>query len=266
MPPDELSDAAEPAVRTTGTSAVDLVATASIDDPIAFLMTAEPEIEGRMPWSSNATFLVTLRGPDDPETGHPVEQRAIYKPVRGERPLWDFEPGLHKRERAAFLLSEHLGLGVVPPTVIRDGPLGEGSYQWFVDADHSEHYFTIYEQFEHLHDQCRDIAVLDIIANNTDRKSGHCLLAHDRVWAIDNGLCFSAPSKLRTVIWEFGGEAIDDRVLNAVATIVEQVPVDIAALLDDDEIEALQRRAGMLLMARALPTDEGGHRYPWPLI
>ena len=189
-----------------------------------------------MPWSSNATFLVTMRIDE-------VEQQAIYKPVRGERPLWDFEPGLHKRERAAYLLSEHLGIGVVPPTVIRDGPLGEGSYQWFVDADHSQHYFTIFEQYEHLHDQCRHIAVLDILANNTDRKSGHCLLAHDRVWAIDNGLCFSSPDKLRTVIWEFGGEQIATELLDRVAPLVERIPVDIAALLDDDEIVAIQRRA-----------------------
>src|SRR5690606_20221228 len=174
----------------------------------------------RMPWSSNATFLVTMRcgGPD----AALAEQRAIYKPVRGERPLWDFEPGLHKRERGVFLLSEHLGLGVVPPTVLRDGPLGEGSYQWFVDADHRQHYFTIFEQHDRLHDQLRDIAVLDILANNTDRKSGHCLLAHDRVWAIDNGLCFSAPFKLRTVIWEFAGESIDDDLLARVAGLVER--------------------------------------------
>ncbi len=265
MPPDELSAAAETAEPSSVTSAVELVASPAIPDPIAFLMTAEVEIEGRMPWSSNATFLVTLRGPDE-ASGEPVEQRAIYKPVRGERPLWDFEPGLHKRERAAFLLSEHLGVGVVPPTVIRDGPLGEGSYQWFVDADHSEHYFTIFEQFEHLHDQCRAIAVLDILANNTDRKSGHCLLAGDRVWAIDNGLCFSTQSKLRTVIWEFGGERIGERILDRVAPMVERIPVDIAALLHDDEIEAMERRATKLVIERELPTDEGGHRYPWPLI
>jgi len=239
------------------------LATPAIPDPIAFLMNAVPEIEGRMPWSSNATFLVTLRcdGVDGP-----VEQQAIYKPVRGERPLWDFEPGLHRRERAAYLLSEHLGVGVVPPTVIRDGPLGEGSFQWFVDADHSEHYFTIFEQYEHLHDQCRDIAVLDILANNTDRKSGHCLLAGDRVWAIDNGLCFSSPYKLRTVIWEFGGEPIDEVLLDRVAPMVEQIPVDIAALLDDDEIAAMQRRAIALVTERRLPDDDSGHRYPWPLI
>lgn len=269
MPPDELTDdgkppndtpADDPPPARTATSAVDLVASEMIPDPIAFLMNAEVEIEGRMPWSSNATFLVTLRRAGD------VEQRAIYKPVRGERPLWDFEPGLHRRERAAFLVSERLGVGVVPPTVIRDGPLGEGSFQWFVDADHSEHYFTIFEQYDSLHDQCRDIAVLDILANNTDRKSGHCLLAGARVWAIDNGLCFSSPYKLRTVIWEFGGESIDDAILDRVAPMVTQIPVDIAALLGDDEIAAMQRRAGALVTERRLPDDDGGHHYPWPLI
>lgn len=248
-------------------SAVDVLASATIPDPIAFLMHAEPEIEGRMPWSSNGTFLVTMRcGDVDGGSDHAAEQRAIYKPVRGERPLWDFEPGLHKRERAMFLLSEHLGLGVVPPTVLRDGPLGEGSYQWFVDADHREHYFTIFEQHETLHDQLRDIAVLDILANNTDRKSGHCLLAHDRVWAIDNGLCFSAPFKLRTVIWEFAGEPIDDGLLERVAPLVERVPVDVAALLDDDEIEAISHRAAKLVTERVFPHDETGRRYPWPLV
>lgn len=248
-------------------TAVDQLASATIPDPIAFLMHAEPEIEGRMPWSSNGTFLVTMRcGDVDGGSDHAAEQRAIYKPVRGERPLWDFEPGLHKRERAMFLLSEHLGLGVVPPTVLRDGPLGEGSYQWFVDADHREHYFTIFEQHETLHDQLRDIAVLDILANNTDRKSGHCLLAHDRVWAIDNGLCFSAPFKLRTVIWEFAGEPIDDGLLERVAPLVERVPVDVAALLDDDEIEAISHRAAKLVTERVFPHDETGRRYPWPLV
>jgi uncharacterized repeat protein (TIGR03843 family) len=240
-------------------AARDPLATSQIPDPVAFLMNAEPEIEGRMPWSSNATFLTTLRCGE-------AEQRAIYKPVRGERPLWDFEPGLHRRERAAFLLSEHLGVGVVPPTVIREGPLGVGSFQWFVDADHSEHYFTIYEARPELHDQLRSIAVFDVLANNTDRKSGHCLLAHDRVWAIDQGLCFGALYKLRTVIWEFGGDDIDDALLDRVAPFVTNVPLDVAALLDDDEIAALQHRAGRLVTSRCLPTDDSGHRYPWPLI
>ena len=139
-------------------------------DALAILAREEIVLEGRMPWASNATFLVHLGGASGP--------RGIYKPLRGERPLWDFEPGLHRREVAAYRLSEAMGVGAVPPTVLRDdGPLGEGSFQWFVDADHREHYFTIAEQRPDLHDQLRAIAVLDIVANNTDRKSGHCLLA-----------------------------------------------------------------------------------------
>jgi len=212
-----------------------------------------------MPWSSNATFLVTthLEG---------VRHRAIYKPIRGERPLWDFEPGLHRRERAAFLLSEHLALGVVPPTVIREGPLGEGSVQWFVDADHREHYFTIHEQRPDLHHRLKAIAALDIAANNTDRKSGHCLLATDEVWAIDNGLCFSEEFKLRTVIWDFAGEPIDPGLLSRLRSIAERVPPDIAELLSETECEALSERARELVELGSLPHDETGRRYPWPLV
>jgi uncharacterized repeat protein (TIGR03843 family) len=219
-----------------------------IPEPLAFLHDGDVEVEGRMPWASNATFLVKVRCGE------------------AERPLWDFEPGVHRRELAAFVLSELLGLGVVPPTVTRSGPYGEGSLQWFVDADHTEHYFTIYEHRPDVHDQLRSIAVLDLIANNTDRKSGHCLLAGDRVWAIDNGLCFAAPFKLRTVIWEFAEEPIDDAVLTRVATLAESVPLELAVLLDDDEVAALQYRATKLLTERRFPADTSGHRYPWPLV
>ena len=230
-----------------------------IPDPLAFLHDGEVEVEGRMPWASNATFLVTVR------CGN-AEQRAIYKPVRGERPLWDFEPGLHRRELAAYVLSELLGFGVVPPTVVRGGPYGEGSLQWFVDADHTEHYFTIFEHRPDTHDQLRSIAVLDLIANNTDRKSGHCLLAGDRVWAIDNGLCFAAPSKLRTVIWEFAEEPIDESVLSRIEALAASVPLELATLLDDDEVAALQHRANRIVNERRFPSDTSGHRYPWPIV
>jgi uncharacterized repeat protein (TIGR03843 family) len=233
--------------------------TPAIPDPLAFLSEGEITVEGRMPWSSNATFLVVVQLDG-------VQHRAIYKPVRGERPLWDFEPGLHRRECAAFRLSELLGLGVVPPTVVRDGPFGEGSLQWFVDADHSEHYFTIFEHREDLHDQLRAIALLDLLANNTDRKSGHCLLAHDRVWAIDNGLCFSVPFKLRTVIWEFGGEPLSSELLDPVAPLTRSVPLTLSTLLSDDEVEALQSRAAAITADPYFPEDATGHRYPWPLV
>jgi len=236
-----------------------------VGDPVGHLLRGEIEVEGRMPYSSNATFLVHVVHDD---ASHP----AIYKPTRGERPLWDFEPGLHRREVAAYLLSEHLGLGVVPPTVLRDGPLGEGSVQWFVTADHSQHYFTIHETHPELHDQLRAMALLDVLANNTDRKSGHVLLIPERagtpasVWGIDNGLCFAADDKLRTVIWEFGGEPIPDPWLERVGGLCERIPLEIAALLADDEVEALQRRAGRCVTHRRFPTDPSGRRYPWPLV
>lgn len=244
MPADELSPAAD---DDPGIPA----------DALEILATAPIELEGRMPWSSNATFLASLG-----DTG----AQAIYKPVRGERPLWDFEPGLHKREAAAYRLSEAMGLGVVPPTVLRDGPLGEGSLQWFVNADHREHYFTIAEQRPELHPQLRDIAVLDVVANNTDRKSGHCLLAGDRVWAIDNGLCFAPEFKLRTVIWEFAGDELTSQQLEAVAMLCRCVPPQVAELISPLEVEAVQRRAAWLDEHRVLPGDETGGRYPWPLV
>ena len=154
-------------------------------DALATLATVEIVLEGRMPWASNATFLVHLGNSG---------AKGIYKPIRGERPLWDFEPGLYRREIAAYRLSEAMALGVVPPTVLRsDGPLGEGSVQWFVEADHREHYFTIAEQRPELHDQLRAVAVFDVVANNTDRKSGHCLLAGDRVGPSTTG-CASPPT------------------------------------------------------------------------
>ena len=236
-----------------------------VDDPIEHLLRGDIEIEGRMPYSSNATFLVHVSADG---ASHP----AIYKPTRGERPLWDFEPGLHRREVATYLLSEYLGLGVIPPTVLRDGPLGEGSVQWFVVADHSQHYFTIHETHPDLHDRLRAMALLDVLANNTDRKSGHVLLIPERdgepasVWGIDNGLCFAAESKLRTVIWEFGDEEIPDAWLQRVGTLCDRVPLEVATLLADDEVDALRRRADWCVTHRRFPTDPSGRRYPWPLV
>jgi uncharacterized repeat protein (TIGR03843 family) len=229
-------------------------------EPLTLLREGEIEVEGRMPWSSNATFLVTV-------SSGAHRSRAVYKPLRGERPLWDFPPGLHRREVAAYRLSEAMGLHVVPPTVLRDGPLGEGSLQWFVDAVFEEHYFTMYEQRPELHDQLRAIAVLDLVANNTDRKGGHCLVDRaGKVWAIDNGLCFSSDFKLRTVIWEFGGEPIPDELLTGVREVAEQPPLAVATLLDDDEVAAMQERARWVLEHPVFPIDTTGRRYPWPMV
>ena len=241
-----------------------------VDDPITHLLQGEIDVEGRMPYSSNATFLVHVTHEG---RSHP----AIYKPMRGERPLWDFEPGLHRREVAAYRMSEALGVHVVPPTVLRDGPAGEGSVQWFVAGDFTEHYFTMHEALPELHDRFRAMALLDIICNNTDRKSGHCILVpgrHDAdgavvpasVWGIDHGLCFAAEYKLRTVIWEFADEEIPEPLLDRVNRLVDRVPLEISTLLSDDEVEAIQGRAAWCVKHRRFPTDPTGRRYPWPLV
>lgn len=229
-------------------------------DRLTFLAEAEIEVEGRMPYSSNATFLVNL-------CLHGDTAQAIYKPTRGERPLWDFPPGLHKREVAAFVLSESLGWGIVPPTVLRDGPYGEGSLQWFVEANFDEHYFTLHESRPDLHDQLQRICVFDVIANNTDRKGGHCLLGTDgKVYGIDHGVCFAADFKLRTVIWEFGGEAIPDHILRDIAPVAAGPPPELSDLLEPAEVLAVQRRAALLIERARFPVDVTGRRYPWPLV
>jgi uncharacterized repeat protein (TIGR03843 family) len=213
-----------------------------------------------MPHSSNATFLVNVTCDDK-------EVRGIYKPLKGERPLWDFEPGLHRNEVAAYRLSEAMGLGIVPPTILRDGPFGEGSVQLFVDVDVQQHYFTIFEQREDLHDQLRAMCAFDIVANNTDRKGGHCLIdAEDHIWAIDHGVCFSPDFKLRTVIWEFGGEELPDNLRAVIEPLIETVPLDVSALLNSEQVVALQERAQWICEGGAFPVDRSGTRYPWPLL
>jgi uncharacterized repeat protein (TIGR03843 family) len=213
-----------------------------------------------MPQSSNATFLAELEL--DGATG-----LAVYKPGRGERPLWDFPPGLFTRELAAYLLSEALGWGLVPPTVRREGPYGEGSLQLFVPADFEQHYFTLREDPAH-HERLKQICVFDLVANNADRKAGHCLLTLDgAIYAVDNGLCFHAEPKLRTVIWDFGGESIPEALLADLrAFLAAPLPDALASLLSPAERAALCRRARSLVKDGRFPIDASGARYPWPLV
>lgn len=229
-------------------------------DILQTLRSGEIEVLGRMPYSSNATFLVQV-------THDGSSTQAIYKPLRGERPLWDFPAGLFKREIAAYIVSEALEIHAVPPTVECDGPLGRGSLQLFIEARFEEHYFTLFESQDHLHDQFRHIAVLDIVANNTDRKSGHCLIdAEDRIWAIDNGLCFAEQFKLRTVIWEFGGEEIPQPLLQRITAFSDNPPVELDELLSPAEIEAMVERSRLLVSGSHFPIDPSGSRYPWPMV
>ncbi len=222
-------------------------------DPVrAVLEDGEIEIEGRMPWSSNGTFLVQVTLGD-------AWTRAIYKPRRGERPLWDFPAGLDRREVAAYELSEALGWNLVPHTVLRDGPLGEGSVQRFVDADFEQHYFTLYEDGRHL-DGMQAMCVFDLLANNTDRKSGHCLVSvGDELFGIDHGLCFHEEFKLRTVIWEFAGEPIPTRLLDDVARLRDDgIPDAVAARAPAGRARGPHRPA--LRRPRDVPVPRRPHR------
>lgn len=240
----------------------DFVDTMPIDhaDVVDHLRTAEIEILGRMPWSSNGTFLCAVVDGDR-------RCRAIYKPEAGERPLWDFPPGLWRREIAAWELSTQLGWDLVPPTVQRDGGLGTGSLQYFVPALFSEHYFTFCEA-DDLRPQLQRLCVFDLVANNTDRKGGHVLLTESRhVWAIDNGLSFHEEFKLRTVVWDFAGEPIPTGVVGDVAAFVESGPSEgLARLLSPAEVDAMLQRANAVIANGRFPHDPTGHRVPWPLV
>ena len=232
--------------------------TAGLD--LTRLREGEMTIEGRMPYSSNGTFLVSIELDGEQELG-------VYKPIRGERPLWDFPTGLARREVAAYELSTVLGWELVPPTVLREGPAGEGSVQRFVDADFSEHYFTLREDERH-DDAFRKLCAFDLVANSTDRKGGHCLIDEDgHIWAIDNGLSFHVEFKVRTVIWDFAGERLPDDVAADLQRLVDDgLPDALAELLDPFERDAVLNRAGALLRQGSFPHDPSGHRYPWPLV
>jgi uncharacterized repeat protein (TIGR03843 family) len=233
------------------------------DELRAALERAELEVVGRMRYSSNATFLVEAKVDG-------MELAAIYKPRRGERPLWDFPQGtLCQREVAAFELSDALGWDIVPLTVLRDGPLGVGAVQRFVDHDPDEHFFTLRDEHE---DRFRQFASYDVLVNNTDRKGGHCLhdQVNDVIVGIDHGLTFHEDWKLRTVIWDFAGERLPADAADDVCRVVADLEAGplaarMASLLGGDEVDAVVRRA-QVLVNRGLPLPDDWHSTPWPLV
>ena len=243
---------------------------AGLSDPVVPRALAHGELEvlGLMPGSSNYTFLASAKDPD----GGEADLLAIYKPRRGEQPLWDFPQGtLCRREVAAYVVARSLGWPRVPPTVLREGPEGLGSAQLFVQFDPEQHYFTMQETHA---DAFRDIALFDVVVNNADRKGGHCLLALEGgIFAIDHGVCFHEEDKLRTVIWEFIGEPIPPERLQQLRSLADAVadPADplrreIGNLLGRAEIEAMADRIERIVHDRVFP-EPGDHRpYPWPPI
>src|SRR5919198_2404771 len=219
-------------------------------DPFPLLERGAVEGIELIPWGSNYTFAARLNGADG------ASCFAVYKPRRGEVPLRDFPTGtLYKREVAAYLFATHLGWDLVPPTVVReDGPHGIGSLQLYVEprAGASGHYDRLRET--HRCDLQR-MAIFDLLANNADRKGGHCLLdVRGRVWGIDHGLTFHHVQKLRTVIWDYCGEPIPPELTDQLAAVrsddgrMAALQVALRPLLSDQEIEALVQRWDRLLV------------------
>ena len=238
------------------------------DRLLSLLGGGELTLTGLIPWSSNYTFLGEVSLGDE---SAPV----VYKPIRGEQPLFDFPRNtLAKREVAAFVVSRALGWDLVPPTVLRTGPHGRGSVQIFVNVDQDAHFFTFRDDpaFSHV---LRSLALFDLIANNADRKGGHCLRAGDGcIIAIDQGLCFHVHDKLRTVIWDFAGEPIPadlaadlKRLEEDLADGAGETGRALAGLLDAGEIAALRRRVAGALASGTFPAPPEDRRpYPWPLV
>ncbi len=221
---------------------------------------------GLMPDCSNYTYLAEVCGSDGDQT------LAVYKPAAGETPLDDFPDGtLGKREVAAYVVSAGLGWEIVPYTVYRmDGPLGPGSLQQFIIADLKEHYFSL------MPARARDfktMAAFDVIVNNADRKSGHCLIDRDgHIWGVDNGLTFHSLPKLRTVIWEFAGDhvppSLRERARQFAAELSDGADWvrDLESLISKSEINALSHRARRLADEGRYPEPSSRWAYPWPLI
>lgn len=226
------------------------------------------EERGLLPYSSNHSFLALVHGDG-------LTIPAVYKPQRGESPLWDFEWGtLCMRETAAYVISHALRWDLVPPTVLRAGTRGLGSVQFFVDHDADAHYFTV-QADARFAGQLRRIALFDFITNNADRKSGHCLVGSDeRLWAIDHGICFHTEYKLRTVIWEFSGEQFDaalredlERFKAGLADARSELAQQLCALLNEAERKMILARVSALLRSGRYPSPPPHRRnYPWPPI
>jgi uncharacterized repeat protein (TIGR03843 family) len=216
------------------------------------------ELKGQFMLGSNYTFLVDVRYREETFP-------AVYKPNQGEQPLWDFpENSLAQREAAAYLVSEALGFHFVPFTALReDGPYGPGSIQQFVDYDPEYHYFNFSEADKAL---LKPVVLFDLLVNNADRKGGHVFFEKEthKLFAIDHGICFHEDEKLRTVLWDFGGQRIPDDLLARIS-LSPDLLADLERYLTPREISALCARADSILKRGTFPRQPRDRRaMPWP--
>lgn len=224
------------------------------------LENGEITLQGQFVLGSNYTFLVKVKYKEQ-------EIPAVYKPMRGEQPLWDFPPAsLAGREMAAWIVSEVLGFCFVPLTVLREGPFGAGSLQQFIEYNPQRHYFNFKPAERQL---LKPVALFDLLVNNADRKGSHVLFQKGtrRLFAIDHGLCFHAEDKLRTVIWDFAGEAIPEELLGALRTLHgdEKVFRLLGEYLLPEELAALRSRLEGLLAKPVFPLPPQERRaFPYP--
>ena len=221
-----------------------------IDVNLELLKNGELEVVGRLVDASNASLYCRISGGDH-------QFNVIYKPIAGERPLWDFPNGnLAHREVAAYLVSEHLKLNSVPPTLLRDGPYGLGSVQYWIE-DTEE----VGERYLEKDPELRKLALLDAVINNTDRKIGHLLYKNGRIYGCDHGVTFHEDYKLRSVIWQFADEELTQNEID----VLKDFNLDLSDYLTSSEIEALTLRIANLLNGGRFPlppTDWPA--IPWP--
>ncbi|MDQ3424131.1 MAG: SCO1664 family protein [Actinomycetota bacterium] len=232
-----------------------------LDDTLRLLRDGELSVEGRLVDASNATLYcaASLDG---------VTAACVYKPVRGERPLWDFPDGtLAGREVAAYLVSEATGWGVVPPTVLRTGPFGPGMCQLWVDVDEQ---VDLVELARSEHTDLRRMAVYDAVVNNADRKGGHLLpTASGRVHGVDHGVCFSVEDKLRTLLWQWRGRPLSGEALDVLGRVRAELEGPLAealgAHLTAAEVRCTTRRVERLLSTGEYPLPSSDWpAIPWP--
>lgn len=231
------------------------------------LRTGRLAVVGALRRSSNNALLVKV--------GRYENLSAIYKPARFARPLWDFDKNsLHKREVAAYLVARAIGWSFVPPTVIRDGPQGEGAVQLCIRPTRASHYFEFCEDPRYYTELMR-VCVFDVVINNADRKAGHCILdSEGRLWVLDHGTCFHSDDKLRTVIWEFSGARIPEEIIKDLMALSERLgdssgsslSKKLSFLLEKEELAALRKRIAHVLDERHFPEAGFDPPLPWPPI